>query len=77
MNGTPALSVEQVRNIMRIAARCADCADPACMKACPEQIDLGALFKFIASQAPLPVSWTRPAREAEDFAAAAIERSFA
>ncbi len=66
----------EIRSVLSMAARCADCGDPACMRACPEHMDLSALFRYIAAQAPVPVSWRQEAREAEDFAAAAIERSY-
>ncbi len=58
------------------AARCADCPNPACMQACPEKIDLHALFEFIAAQAPMPLAWMRMANEAETFAGEAIQDSF-
>ncbi len=58
------------------AARCADCPNPACMQACPEKIDLRALFEFIAAQAPMPLSWMRKVDEAETFAGEAINNSF-
>ncbi len=62
--------------IFATAVRCANCTDAKCVNVCPEHIDLRALFQFIADQAPLPVSWRADEREAEDFADAAIERSF-
>ena len=64
------------QNIFATAVRCADCAEAPCMRACPEQVDLRALFQFIADQTPLPVAWRIAEREAEAFADEAIERSF-
>ena len=64
------------RTIFETAARCADCAEGSCMKACPAQVDLRALFEFIAAHAPAPVAWPTDERAAEDFADAAIARSF-
>ncbi len=64
------------QDVLVTAARCADCAEPACMKACPQQVDLRALFKFIAAQTKTPLAWRLDEREAEDFAIEAIERSF-
>ncbi|MGB8648366.1 MAG: hypothetical protein WCF84_24230 [Anaerolineae bacterium] len=58
------------------AARCADCAHPACIQACPEQIDLRALFEFIAAQAPMPLTWMRNPDEAENLIGQAIHNSF-
>jgi NADPH-dependent glutamate synthase beta subunit-like oxidoreductase len=62
--------------VMATAARCAGCAEPVCMKACPEQVDLRALFDFVAAQAKSPPTWRLNEREAEDFAIQAIEASF-
>jgi NADPH-dependent glutamate synthase beta subunit-like oxidoreductase len=62
--------------VLATAARCAGCTDPACMKACPEQMDLRALFEFVAAQTKTPLTWRLDEREAEDFAIEAIERSF-
>jgi ferredoxin len=62
--------------VLATAARCAGCAEPACMKACPEQVDLRALFEFVAAQAKVPPMWRLNEREAEDFAIEAIEQSF-
>jgi ferredoxin len=62
--------------VLVTAARCAACAEPACMKACPEQVDLRALFEFVAAQTKMPLVWRLNEREAEDFAIEAIERSF-
>ncbi len=64
------------RDVLTRAARCADCAEPVCMKACPEQVDLRALFKFIAAQSKKPLTWRLDEFEAEDFAIEAIEKSF-
>jgi NADPH-dependent glutamate synthase beta subunit-like oxidoreductase len=64
------------RDVLTRAARCADCAEPVCMKACPEQVDLRALFKFIAAQSKMPLTWQLDELEAEDFAIEAIEKSF-
>ncbi len=64
------------QDIFAAAARCAGCSNPACMNACPDHIDLHALFEFIAAQAPMPVSWKLNEREAEAFADKAIEASF-
>ncbi len=72
MNGTTRPSEE----MFAIAARCADCQDGACMKACPKQIDLRALFEFIAKQAPMPVTWMEKTDEAEAFVGEAIRKSF-
>jgi ferredoxin len=64
------------KDVLVTAARCADCPDPACMKACPEQVDLRAVFAFVAGQGIPPVTWRMDEREAEDFAIEAIEKSF-
>ena len=64
------------QQIFATAAQCADCAEAPCMQACPEQVDLRALFQFIAEQSPLPVAWQANERAAEVFADEAIERSF-
>ncbi len=64
------------QNVFTMAGRCADCPDCACIKACPEHLDLRTLFQFIAAQSPLPVSWQLNEREAEVFADDAIELSF-
>lgn len=61
--------------VLARAAQCADCADPTCMKACPEQVDLRVLFEFIATQSKTPVIWRLDEREAEEFAIEAIEKS--
>ncbi len=58
------------------AARCADCPDKACVKACPEHIDLNLLFGFIAGLSPQPPSWVADEKQAEVFADDAIEMSF-
>ncbi len=58
------------------AARCADCPNPACMQACPEKIDLHALFEFIAAQSPIPLPWTRKLDETETYTGQAIHNSF-
>ncbi len=58
------------------AARCAECSSPACVNACPEHIDLRALFEFIAAQAPAQLMWARQAGQAENFVAEAIDKSF-
>jgi ferredoxin len=58
------------------AARCAGCAEQTCMKACPEGVDLRALFEFVAAQTKMPLMWRLNEREAEDFAIEAIEKSF-
>ncbi len=68
---------DELQRVMMTAARCADCENAACMKACPEQVDLRALFKFIAAQSPVPVAWMRDTRAAVDFVTEAIEQSFA
>jgi NADPH-dependent glutamate synthase beta subunit-like oxidoreductase len=64
------------RDVLVTAAQCADCSEPACMKACPEHVDLRALFKFVAAQSKTPVTWRLDERAAEDFAIEAIEKSF-
>lgn len=62
--------------VFATAARCADCQEGACMKACPEQIDLRALFEFVASQAPMPLAWRNRPDESETFVGEAINHSF-
>ncbi len=64
------------KEVFLTAARCADCPNPACMQACPEQIDLRALFEFIAAQSPLPLTWRRDEQEAEALTGQAIHNSF-
>lgn len=64
------------QEVLATAARCAGCTDPACAKACPEGVDLRALFEFVAAQAQSPINWRLDEREAEDFAIEAIEKSF-
>jgi NADPH-dependent glutamate synthase beta subunit-like oxidoreductase len=64
------------RDVLVTAAQCADCPEPACMKACPEQVDLRALFEFVGAQAKMPLTWRLSEREAEDFAIEAIEKSY-
>lgn len=64
------------QEVFAAAARCAGCADPACIKACPDQVDLRALFEFVAAQSKMPLMWRLGEREAEDFALEAIEKSF-
>ncbi len=63
-------------DVFLTAARCADCVSPACTQACPEHIDLHALFEFIAAQAPMPLSWKRKENEADALVGEAIEDSF-
>ncbi len=63
-------------NVFLTAARCADCPDPACMRACPEEIDLRGLFEFIAAQAPIPLMWTRTPGEAAELVREAIQDSY-
>ena len=69
-------SVTPPNNVLVTAARCADCPERVCMKACPEQADLRALFEFVAAQAKVPLTWGMDEREAEEFAIEAIEKSF-
>ncbi len=63
-------------NVFLTAARCADCSNPACMQACPEHIDLHALFEFIAEQMPVNLARIQKAKEAETYAGEAIHNSF-
>jgi NADPH-dependent glutamate synthase beta subunit-like oxidoreductase len=63
-------------DIFATAARCANCAHPACMEGCPDQIDLRALFEFVATHAPMPITWKLNEQEAESFVREAIETSF-
>jgi NADPH-dependent glutamate synthase beta subunit-like oxidoreductase len=69
-------SVTPPKDVLVTATRCADCPEPVCMKACPEQADLRALFEFVARQAKVPLTWRMNEREAEEFAIEAIEKSF-
>ncbi len=62
--------------IFATAARCADCPDAECVKACPEQVDLRQVFRYLAAQAPLPVAWKASEKDAVLFADNAIETSF-
>ncbi len=62
--------------VFATAVQCADCAEAHCMKACPERVDLRALFQFIAEQTPMPIAWQTDEHAAESFADEAIERSF-
>lgn len=64
------------QEVLTMAARCAGCADGACMKACPEEVNLRALFEFVAAQAQSPIIWRQDEREANDFVIEAIEKSF-
>ncbi len=63
-------------DVFTTAARCANCAHPACIEGCPEHIDLHALFEFVAAHAPMPISWKTNEQEAENFAGNGIESSF-
>ncbi len=58
------------------AARCADCSEPACMQACPEHVDLQALFEFVMANAPASVTSMLKAEQAETYAGEAITNSF-
>ncbi len=58
---------------MLAAGRCVGCADPACIKACPQQVDLRALFRYVAAQTRMPATWRQDDLEAEEFAATAIQ----
>ncbi len=58
------------------AARCADCSNPACMEACPEHVDLRALFEFISEQMPVTLARIQKSQEAETYADEAINHSF-
>lgn len=64
------------QEVLATAARCAGCSDAACMKACPESVNLRALFEFVAAQAQSPINWRQDEQEAEDFVIEAIEKSF-
>jgi NADPH-dependent glutamate synthase beta subunit-like oxidoreductase len=66
----------QSDDIFLAAARCAECSSPACVNACPEHVDLHALFEFIAARAPEQLTWMRKAGQAENFVAEAIDKSF-
>ncbi len=63
-------------SIFATAARCADCPDAHCVKACPERVDLRVVFQYLAAQTPLPVAWKLSERDAVLFADDAIETSF-
>ncbi len=58
------------------AARCADCPNPACVQACPEHVDLQALFEFVVANAPPSVTRMLKAEQAETYAGEAIHNSF-
>ncbi len=63
-------------DVFATAARCANCTHPACVEGCPDHIDLRALFEFVATHAPMPISWQTNEQAAVTFADEAIETSF-
>ncbi len=65
----------ELESRLMVAARCADCSDPACTRACPEQVDLQGLLRYFVSQANLPVTWMQDV-DAADFVAEGIEASY-
>ena len=67
---------DKLVQVFATAARCADCPDPACVRACPEKVDLRLVFDFLASETPLPVVWKLNELEAIRYVDDAIETSY-
>ncbi len=65
-----------INKIFATAAQCADCPDKTCLRACPSHVDLELVFRYLASQSPLPVAWELDEVDAERYADDAIEVSF-
>ncbi len=65
----------ELESRLMVAARCADCGDPACVRVCPEHVDLQGLLRFFVSQANLPVTWMQDV-DAAEFGAEGIEASY-
>ncbi len=68
--------IKAKEDVFTTASRCAECKEALCLKACPEHVDLRALFEFVAAHGPRAATWRTRESEAESFAGDAIESSF-
>lgn len=61
--------------ILADAAHCEECSEPACMKVCPNGIDIRAALSQMVRIKP-GIWWAEAMRAAEEFVDDAIEQSF-
>ncbi len=67
---------DRLQSVFIASARCAECAEPPCMKACPEKVDIRGAIQFIVQNCA-DAARVKAVRAAEEYADAAIEESYA